>query len=171
MAAEITGGLRQTEQENRLRSERWADIPDFVGYQVSDLGRVRSRLLNYKLKPGAASPPWRLRSLAATRAGYRMVWLRIAPGVAKGLLVHRLVAQAFIPNPSALPEVHHMNSDRGDNRAENLEWQSVVSNRSKRRAAVFERCDCCPDCRAPRGAWLTANRKDEESPDPARAEV
>ena len=47
--------------------------------------------------------------------------------------VHRLVAQAFIPNPDSLPEVNHKNCDRGDNCVGNLEWCSSSYNSQYRK--------------------------------------
>lgn len=49
-------------------------------------------------------------------------------GKGKNYRVHRLVAEAYIPNPYNLPEVHHINSIRTDNRIENLAWVSKEDN-------------------------------------------
>ncbi len=42
--------------------------------------------------------------------------------------IHRLVAEAFIPNPNNLPEVNHINKNKSDNRIENLEWVTHRGN-------------------------------------------
>ena len=103
-----------------LSNEVWKDIEGYPGYQVSNLGRVRS--LNYShtgqvrvLKPGRNS------------SGYLFVNL-CKNGKHKLCTVHRLVAIAFIPNPDNLPEVNHINEDKTDNRVENLSWVSHVQN-------------------------------------------
>lgn len=55
-------------------------------------------------------------------------YLRVSLHNHKKYLVHRLVAQTFIPNPNDLPQVNHINEDKKDNRAENLEWVTCLEN-------------------------------------------
>lgn len=61
------------------------------------------------------------------KTGYSQLVLRIN-GKASLALVHRLVAEAFIPNPYGKPTVNHKNGDKTDNRAENLEWATRSEN-------------------------------------------
>lgn len=65
-----------------------------------------------------------------TRSGYLRVGLRNTKHDQQRahFLVHRLVAEAFVPNPKGKPEVHHKNAVRHDNRAENLEWATREEN-------------------------------------------
>lgn len=63
-------------------------------------------------------------SLKVDRRGYPTVKLR---GV-KTYSVHRLVAEAYVPNPNKLPTVNHINGIKDDNRVENLEWMSFEDN-------------------------------------------
>lgn len=99
--------------ETELSHEQWRDVDGYDGaYQVSDLGRVRSLKFGRVkvLRPGKIN------------TGYFIVQLW-RNGQGKGLLVHRLVAQAFIENDdNAKNEINHINELKSDNRASNLEW-------------------------------------------------
>lgn len=90
--------------------EIWLDVPGYAGlYMVSNLGRV------WSLTSGRVLRPWR------HNAGYLSVTLfRDKKGAKK--LVHRLVADAFIPNPEGKLQINHRNGDKTDNREVNLEW-------------------------------------------------
>lgn len=64
--------------------------------------------------------------------GYETVML-YKDGVSAKFLVHRLVAQTFIPNPDNLREVNHLDANKLNNRADNLEW---VSSKENKRHAI-----------------------------------
>lgn len=109
--------------------EEWRDIKDWEGlYQVSNMGRVRSLGKNFirsDSKP-YTRPPRILKQLTY-KNGYMKVELT-KRGFAKRYYVHRLVAQAFIPNPDNLPEVNHKDENSSNNVSENLEWCSHKYN-------------------------------------------
>ena len=98
--------------------EQWRDIDGYDElYQVSSLGRVKS------LKFG------KIRSLKFGFSGNG--YLRVClweDNKGKIFSVHRLVAQAFIPNPELKREVNHINGIKTDNRVENLEWCTRSEN-------------------------------------------
>lgn len=102
----------------RLNNETWKDVPGYVGYyQVSSLGRIRSLPRNGTRKEVHILSP------NVKKSGYANVLLS-KNDKRETCRLHRLVAQAFIPNPDNKPQVNHKNGCRSDNRAVNLEWVS-----------------------------------------------
>lgn len=93
--------------EGPLPEERWVDISEAPGYKVSNLGRVRGK--HHLLSP---SPD--------TIGHLQVIFMVDGKRVCQR--VHRLVAQAFIPNPHNLPVVNHIDGDKANNAAANLEW-------------------------------------------------
>lgn len=105
-----------------LEREEWRDVVGYEGYyQVSSFGRVRSldRMVKHpngglrKLKGRIISP--------SIRNHYPSIMIG-ANGVRIHKNIHRLVADAFIPNPDNLPQVNHRNEDKTCNIPDNLEW-------------------------------------------------
>lgn len=103
-------------------SEQWLPVAGFEGlYSVSDQGRIWSHRMNRAMK---GTPD---------KDGYLMVPLNKGKPIrAVTAKVHRLVAQAFIPNPLNLPEVDHRFGTNDDNRATQLRWATVSLNRSNK---------------------------------------
>lgn len=89
--------------------EIYKTIEEYPNYEISNMGNVR-RKGRKMLKP-----------LFTKNTGYYMVCLYNEFG-AKRVLIHRLVADAFLSNPNNYPVVNHINEDKTDNRVENLEW-------------------------------------------------
>lgn len=96
-------------------TEAWRNIKGFEGYQVSNMGRVKN------IDRGSYL------SLRTTQKGYLSIKLS-KNGVRTNFLVHRLVAEAFLPNPENKPYIDHINGIRDDNRIENLRWCTTKEN-------------------------------------------
>ena len=96
--------------------EIWKDVEDYEGlYQVSNLGRVKSSYTNRILKGRKHTH------------GYLMVNLYKNSNVSNKM-IHRLVAQAFIPNSENKPQVNHVDEDKTNNVVSNIEWMTATEN-------------------------------------------
>lgn len=95
--------------------EIWKPIVGYENlYEISSAGRIRR-------KDGRILKPWR------TRNGY--IHATLCNGKSKKqVLMHRLVASAFLEKPTGKDVVNHKNCNPSDNRAENLEWVSQSEN-------------------------------------------
>lgn len=108
--------------------EQWAPIKDFESqYQISTHGRVRSLSREVCNPKSCRIIPERLMTLHHHTNGYSVVWLR-KPSIHRKYFVHRLVAQAFIPNPAEKQVVNHIDRDKENNHLTNLEWLSLSEN-------------------------------------------
>lgn len=101
-------------KEDYMRTEIWASIKDYPMYQVSSFGNVR-RVSSGILKQKVG------------KDGYCRVSLS-KEGKVKSILVHRLVAEAFIPNPNDYPIINHKDEVRKNNVVGNLEWCTYSYN-------------------------------------------
>jgi hypothetical protein len=120
-----------------MKTEIWKPIKDYEGlYEVSNYGRVRSvdRYIEAQCALSKSSQPVRyfrkgriLKVHLIGKTGYLGVMLSKGD-VAKNFRVHRLVAEAFIPNPLNLQEVNHIDEDKINDLANNLEWCTRKQN-------------------------------------------
>ena len=112
----------------KLFNEVWKPVKGYEGlYEISDLGNLRSldRYVmcdnEYRLFKGKPKKPH------LTPKGYLTIFL-FKNGQGKHYFMHRLVAEAFIPNPNDLPFIDHINTVKDDNRVENLRWCTQKEN-------------------------------------------
>lgn len=109
-------------------NEEWRDIKGYEGlYQVSNLGRVKSLERICNCFYGYRTVPDKIRKICIDTNGYCYVKIH-KNGVRQNHSIHRLVAEAFIPNPNNYPCINHKSEDKTNNRVCNLEWCTVLYN-------------------------------------------
>jgi len=96
------------------KCEKWINLRQYKDVEISQYGRVR--LSNGRITNGY------------NHNGYKRVHLTMKDGSECHKLMHRLVAEAMIPNPEKFKCVNHINGNKSDNRVENLEWCSHQEN-------------------------------------------
>lgn len=100
--------------------ERWKDIDAFPGYQISDTGKVRSYINN---RHGIGSEAHEIKPYISKEG---RVTVQLGRGNRKS--IHRLVANAYIPNPDNLPIVRHLDDNPRNNHVDNLAWGTQKDN-------------------------------------------
>ena len=112
---------------------KWKTATGFENYEVSDDGRIRNKKTKHELKP------------QLNGRGYLRVF-PVGNGKQKTAFVHRLVALAFVPNdnPVIKTQVNHINEDKTDNRACNLEWvtrqRTLITEQELSAALLLHHC-------------------------------
>lgn len=103
----------------------WKDIPGYEGlYQISNTGLVLSKSRFDSLGRYVSR---KIRKLYSDKDGYLLIALN-KDGAKKTFKVHRLVAEAFIPNPHNYPQINHKDENVKNNKASNLEWCTAKYN-------------------------------------------
>lgn len=105
----------------KIGGEKWKSILGYDGYEVSTKGRVRKYSKRYKSY-------YLLKPYLNQTIGRYYVGLVSSTGKVKNLLLHRVVAQSFIPHEDCMNTVNHKDGNPQNNEADNLEWVTQAQN-------------------------------------------
>lgn len=102
------------------KGQAWLQVETFPNYMVSATGHIKTVDYNH-------TGTERMIKSFVNSYGYLSCNL-MQNGIRKRKLIHRLVAEAFIPNPMNLPTVNHKDGNKLNNHVDNLEWMSIEDN-------------------------------------------
>lgn len=113
-------------------SEIWKDVLGYEGiYEVSNLGRIRTHKNKTTYTNLHKKRYWKQRILKEKSPKSRDVRVSLwKNGKSKDFLVHRLVAEAFIPNDDNKPCINHIDGNPKNNNVQNLEWNTYKENQN-----------------------------------------
>jgi len=108
--------------------EMWKYIEGYEScYSISNFGRVKSLARTINQKNRKYKTKERIMSQCICHKGYHRVRLNLN-GTGKNKTIHRLIAEAFIPNLYNLPMVNHIDGNKSNNAISNLEWCTAKNN-------------------------------------------
>ena len=120
--------MRMLENDPNVAPSGFVDVDGYERlYAVNRYGDIFCYPKNRGLR---GSTPAKLMKKSYTQYGYQRAYLR-KDRKTHFVHAHRLVAQAFLPNPAELPLVHHKDNDKRNNKVDNLEWVSCSTNLKK----------------------------------------
>lgn len=102
-------------------------IPEFDRYLITKDGTVYSCVVGRGRKARNSEQPQRVIKPVKDSTGYLVVCMTDGK-IKRNRSIHRLLAQAWLPNPNGLPHVNHIDGNKLNNALENLEWVSVLGN-------------------------------------------
>lgn len=115
-------------QNERANDEIWRPVVGFPNYVISKNGIVKN--IKY------INDPFKNISQCFTGGGYLHVGLYDGSGTKTNKKVHRLVAEAWIPNPNNYGVIDHINKNKQDNKADNLRWTTHSINARNRKMQI-----------------------------------
>jgi hypothetical protein len=126
----MKGFFPSSEVQQETPVERWMPVEGFDGYEVSDMGRVRS--LDRRIFYCDGRVYWKQGQIVSPFVNYRRgdyLYVRLSrKGKQHTFRLHRLVAIHFIHNSGSKSEVNHMDRDKGNCRVSNLVWSTPKEN-------------------------------------------